>query len=125
MSTGWEMPDLLIPVALHAKKLKSRGYNQSEHLAKHCGISLGVPVEPALMRVRNTPSQTGLSGDARSINVAGAFTSSGSVVGKHVMLIDDVVTTGATLLACASACLDAGAASVKAVTVGTASRAIS
>lgn len=122
VSTGWTTPDVLIPVALHAKKLKSRGYNQSEHLAKHCGIKLDVPVEPALTRMRNTPSQTGLSGDARSVNVAGAFTCDGQVTGKHVMLIDDVVTTGATLLACADACLEAGAASVRAITVGTASR---
>lgn len=125
VSSGWPRPDLLLPVALHARKLKSRGYNQSEHLARHCGKALDVPVGAALTRIRNTPSQTGLSMDARSINVAGAFVCDGSVVGKHVVLIDDVVTTGATLLACSSACLDAGAESVRAITVGTASRNLS
>lgn len=124
VATGWSMPDLLLPVALHAKKLRSRGYNQSDHLARHCGKTVGVPVGAALTRIRNTPSQTGLSVEGRSMNVAGAFVCDSSVAGKHVVLVDDVVTTGATLLACSSACREAGAASVRAITVGTAFRSL-
>lgn len=118
--SGWSTPDILVPVALHARKQKSRGYNQAEYLARHFSAAAGVPTVDALTRIRNTSSQAGLTGDARRTNVVGAFVCNDQVAGRHVLLVDDVVTTGETLLACAEACRDAGAASVRAVTVATA-----
>ncbi len=112
----------LIPVPLGAKRLRSRGYNQSERLAAALGARCGVPVRPGLLvRGRETTTQTALTPDARRANVAGAFAvapGSGGVAGHHLVLVDDVFTTGSTLLAAAAALAAAGAARVDAVTFG-------
>ena len=108
----------LIPVPLGAGRLRSRGYNQSERLARALGARLGNPVPADLLRRgRETSTQTALTPDARRANVAGAFVASGPVAGR-VVLVDDVFTTGATLLAAAAALTAAGAESVEAVTFG-------
>lgn len=120
LAAGWERADMLVPVPLHSRKQRSRGFNQSVHLAKHCGIKLDIPVVEALIRTRNTPSQTGLPVQERATNVAGAFVADQSLAGKQIILIDDVLTTGSTLLACTTACLTAGATAVRAVTIATA-----
>lgn len=106
----------LVPVPLAAKRLRTRGYNQSEHLARALGAVLGAPVQPAtLTRVRETPTQTALTPEERLANVSGAFRARG-VRGLSVVLVDDVFTTGATLVAAADALVKAGAARVDAVT---------
>jgi competence protein ComFC len=116
--TGWDV-DIVLPVPLHRTRLRSRGYNQSEKLARSLGKRAGLSVLDCLTRQRNTPSQTTLSRDQRTANVAGAFTCLPEVDGLNVLLIDDVMTTGATLLECAFACDLAGATRVRALTVAT------
>jgi len=88
-----------------------RGYNQSNLLALPIALALGYPFRPeAIFRVRNTPSQVGLSGEERRKNVAGAFQASpGLVKNRNVLIIDDVTTTGATIQSCAEALIEAGA----------------
>ena len=112
-------PDLLVPVPLHPAKLWKRQFNQAEVLAQLAARDLGVPVRTVLRRTRPTPTQTHLSRRHRMENLRGAFTVRQSlpVRNLHLILIDDVLTTGATLEACASALLQAGAASVRAATV--------
>jgi ComF family protein len=117
--------DVIIPVPLHKRRLRERGYNQSALLAERLGAVLHVPVlHNVLYRNRNTMSQTRLDAQARSRNVAGAFSCSGSgVYNKRVLLIDDVCTTGATLNACGLALREGGAQRVWALTVTRASPA--
>lgn len=117
---GWpawsQPPDLMLPIPLHPRRMRRRGYNQSELLARPLGKAKGIPTEPELLRrTRHTMPQVGLGPDERHDNVRGAFTADASGVrGRHVLLIDDVLTTGATMSAAAEALLDAGAASVAA-----------
>lgn len=106
----------LVPVPLAGKRLKARGYNQSEHLARALGRLVGVPVRTDLLeRVRETPTQTALTPEERLANVAGAFRSR-RVASGRLVLVDDVFTTGATLLSAAAALAGAGAEAVEAVT---------
>lgn len=112
--------DGLIPVPLHPRRIRQRGYNQSLLLAKALEKVAGVPVEPHLLaRVKMTSSQDGKGVAARQRNVAGAFKIRESMLykisGKTFVLIDDVYTTGATLKACARALKRAGAAKVSAI----------
>ncbi|MBI4202386.1 MAG: ComF family protein [Chloroflexi bacterium] len=112
--------DMLVPVPLHPRKERERGYNQSALLARAMGAILGLLWEPrALRRVRSTPSQArSVSSEERRINVHRAFAADRPLVeGKAVLLIDDVCTTGATLEACAIALKDAGALSVWGLTL--------
>lgn len=107
---------ILVPVPLAPKRLATRGYNQAERLAALLGERTGLPVaRDALARRRETPTQTALTPEGRRVNVAGAFGGIG-VKGRKVVLVDDVLTTGATLGACAVALAAAGAARVEAVT---------
>ncbi len=113
----WEQPpDLILPIPLHPKRRRRRGYNQSELLAAPLGRSLGVQTAPAgLRRVRHTAPQVGLGPNERHDNVRDAFAADASrVSGRHVLLVDDVLTTGATMRAAAEALLAAGAASISA-----------
>jgi ComF family protein len=114
--------DALIPVPLHAGRLRKRRFNQSLLLARSLAKASGVPVAAhALARVRDTSTQGGLSAKGRARNVAGAFQvrarRRGEVEGKRLILVDDVHTTGATLSACARALNRAGAADVSAITL--------
>jgi ComF family protein len=111
--------DALVPVPLHPSRLRQRGFNQSLLLAQHAGGLLGVDVKEALIRTRRTDAQVNLGADERQANVAGAFAGQPhiSVAGLSVVLIDDVVTTGSTLSACADALVGAGAASVMAASL--------
>lgn len=96
-------PDILIPVPLHPKKLKSRGYNQSACLAEGLSKSLGcLVVDKVLKRALFTETQTKKSRFARYENLQDAFEVKNptELEGKHILLVDDVITTGATLEAC-------------------------
>lgn len=112
--------DAIVPVPLHPRRERSRGYNQSTLLAQAMGEALDVPVETsALRRLRQTPPQARSVGeDERRINVSGAFEAeAGQVRGRRIVVIDDVCTTGATLESCAIALRSAGAASVWGLTL--------
>jgi ComF family protein len=109
--------DLIVPVPLYRSRLWSRRFNQSALLAQAAGRLSGVPVDCfVLKRVRATASQVGLTAKQRKRNVAGAFkidpTRKQRIKGKRVIVIDDVVTTGATVEACAKTLKRAGAAHV-------------
>lgn len=102
-------PDLLIPVPLNPRKQRRRGYNQSEAIARGISAGLRVPVMAgALSRPGSTSTQTRKNRYERYLNVTGKFRVTQPVVleNKHVMLVDDVITTGATLEACAEQLLD-------------------
>ena len=115
-----ERPVVLVPVPLHRRRLAARRFNQAALLSGALAHLSGRPHAPLMLaRVKATPKQKGMSPQARRKNVAGAFAvrRGQSAQGAHVLLIDDVLTTGATLLGCASALRHAGAASVEALTL--------
>jgi ComF family protein len=114
----WEC-DLIIPVPLGLARLKERGYNQSDLLARPLSLAVGIPYQSdGLKRVRETRSQVGLTFTQRIDNVSGAFQAlSKSVSGQRVLVVDDVATSSATLDACASALIEAGSKEVFALTL--------
>jgi ComF family protein len=106
---------LTIPVPLHPKRLRERGFNQSLLLARHVASSLGAELDfLSLRRIRYTQPQTGLKSDERRKNVSRAFEfmNHGSVKGRTVILVDDVATTGNTLNECARVLRRSGCDSV-------------
>ncbi len=123
-AAGWRRPvrelladaDLIVPVPLYRSRLWSRRFNQSALLARAVGRLTGVPVDCFLLgRVKRTPSQVGLTAEQRRRNVAGAFRvmgARGQLKGKRIVVVDDVITTGATADACARTLKRAGAARV-------------
>lgn len=109
------LPDCLVAMPLHPERLKQRGFNQSQQLANHAGRQLKLPVlRSACQRVRDTPSQSTLPWNERRKNLRKAFSCTSEVAGKHVAVVDDVMTTGATLNELSQALLDAGATEVSA-----------
>ncbi len=111
---------LIMPVPLHSKKLKKRGYNQAELLARALSEKNNLPLNTdSLIRQRNTPSQTEFGREGRLKNMHGAFVCAKPeiVKGKIILLVDDVATTGATLEGCAVALKEAGAKKVIAYTL--------
>jgi ComF family protein len=109
--------ELIVPVPLYPSRLWWRRFNQSAMLARSVGRLAGIPIDCfVLSRVRRTQSQVGLSADQRRRNVAGAFkvppSRADRVKGKRIVVVDDVITTGATVEACARALKRAGAARV-------------
>lgn len=116
--------DFVVPVPLHPWRRVSRGFNQAERLARH----LGRPVLHALSRPHWTPPQAGLRAGARHDNIRDAFTLAprlttrgrrglrATIAGARLLLVDDVVTTGGTLSACARVLREAGARDVRATT---------
>jgi ComF family protein len=117
---GHRPVDLVVPVPLHPARRRRRGYNQSALLARSlCEKMDWTLSSAALQRVRATRPQVGLDAAHRAPNVQGAFQALESGVrGQHVLLVDDVCTTGATLLAAARPLLAAGAATVSAYCLG-------
>jgi ComF family protein len=119
-------PDYLIPVPLHPRKQRKRGYNQCEMIARGLSEVLDVPMETGLLRrtVFN-PSQTKKGRYERWQNVEGIFETiqpSNHFHDKHLLLVDDIITTGATLEACCSALAQIPGATISVVTVGYANR---
>jgi ComF family protein len=108
--------DAAVPVPLYWRRHLQRGFNQAELLARGLSRRTGIPVVRALGRLRPTPAQAGLSNSARRQNVSQAFRARG-VQGKRILLIDDVMTTGATAASCAAALKQAGARRVSLLTV--------
>jgi ComF family protein len=110
---GQAMPDLIIPMPLHANRLRERGFNQAVLLARHLSRRTGVPMQAtACQRIRDTKPQIALPLDERKRNMRRAFTCSAKLSGMNVALVDDVMTTGASLDELARVVLAAGAASV-------------
>jgi ComF family protein len=112
--------DRIVPVPLHPRRKRERGFNQAAVLARALGRRLAVPFgEECLVRSRNTGAQVGLSEAERGTNVRGAFGVPGTaaVRGMRILLIDDVYTTGATVASAARALLGAGALRVSVLTL--------
>ena len=105
---------LAVPVPLHPDRLKERGFNQSELLFREPLAALDIPLQGALVRCRATTPQFGLTAAERSRNLQGAFAlaDGGEIAGKKVIIVDDIMTTGTTLLECARVLKSAGAVSV-------------
>jgi len=111
---------VMVPVPLHIRRLRERGFNQALLLAKELSSRMGIPyAERALKKVKDTPVQIGLKKKERRINLRGAFQvkDQEAIQGKAVMLVDDVYTTGATVNECSRALLKAGAERVAVLTV--------
>ncbi|MGQ0622735.1 MAG: ComF family protein [Panacagrimonas sp.] len=109
------LPDLVIPVPLHRQRQFQRGYNQARELARGLAGVLAIEVdEQAVSRTRATPDQIGLNAAARRRNLRGAFAVTRDLSGLHVALLDDVLTTGATLDELARAVRAAGASRIEA-----------
>lgn len=114
------LPDLLVPVPLHPRRQRERGFNQASLLAHRIGEAWRVPVrDDTLVRIVATASQTALESHARRANVRNVFRlrRPESVAGRHVVVVDDILTTGATVSECALTLRAGGAATVGALTV--------
>ncbi len=111
--------DRIVPVPLHPARERERGFNQARVLARFLSKQTGVPLLPGLKRVRFTPSQTRFDREARIENLRNAFRMghTGDVRNLHLLLIDDVLTTGSTVHECARVLKEAGAASVRVATI--------
>lgn len=105
--------DGIVPVPLHNKRLKQREFNQTAIIGRYLSKRLGMPLLlDVLKKIRETSPQTELSSEERSKNVKNAFSASEKVKGLDIILLDDVVTTGATVKECSAALIKAGAKSV-------------
>ena len=110
--------DALVPVPLYPARQRARGFNQAELLARQLSRWTKRPMETGwLARIKDTPSQTGLTPAQRVENVRGAFAAATKLDTARILLLDDVCTTGATLNACARALKQAGAERVNTLTV--------
>lgn len=117
----WAGAGALVPVPLHRARKRERGFNQSELLAAELARRVGLPVLSTLERHRATAPQIGLSADARRENVGAAFRLREDLAsfcrGRALILVDDVLTTGSTLEACAGVLMDGGSGPVYALTL--------
>lgn len=116
----WAGADFLVSVPLHPARKRERGFNQSRLLARDLGRLRGMtPLDGCLVKVKNVPPQAGLHAAEREANVKKAYAvrRRRKILGKTLILIDDVTTTGATLRECARVLLDAGAKEVRAITL--------
>jgi ComF family protein len=122
----WRREDfeLIVPVPLHATRKRERGYNQSELLARSLARQIATPFKDALLRVRSTKPQVGLTDSQRLANVHNAFRCAvpAQMSRQRILLIDDVMTTGATAASAARALLEAGAWRVSVLTVARAAK---
>lgn len=113
------VPDRILPVPLHPRRLKQRGYNQALELARPLVRQLGCPLDTTLLqRTRNTPRQQGLSATERRSNLRGAFALSSTAPALRILLVDDVMTTGETVRECCRTLLTGGAEEVQVAVVG-------
>jgi ComF family protein len=113
ISNVLERPDVLLPVPLHASRLAERGFNQAAEIACRISALTGIRLQPNLIkRIKATPHQARLSRSARLRNLAGAFALSEAVQNQHIVIVDDVITTGATINRLATLLKDAGAGRV-------------
>lgn len=114
------IPPLVIPVPLHESKIRQRGFNQSELIARamvdKCGVSLELAPK-LLVRKRETDSQTGLTRQQRVANLRGAFSVTNEIAGRDILIVDDVFTTGTTASECARVLRRGGAKKVWVATV--------
>ena len=113
-------PDLLVPVPLHPRRARERGFNQALLLARRLGRSWELPVPTdVLIRAAATRPQTDLTARERRTNVRDAFAlrRADLVAGRHVIVVDDILTTGSTASACARSLSEGGAATVGVLTV--------
>ncbi len=111
-------PDCIVPIPLHPVKQRERGFNQAERIARMISGEIGAPVEATLLRrIRYTETQTNLSRADRIRNMNGAFQAVGSSRFNKILLVDDVLTTGATASACATALRVHGAAKINVLTL--------
>ena len=110
--------DIIVPVPLHPTRQRERGFNQASLLAELLTAQISIPCKPVLKRIRYTTTQTALDRAERMENLHNAFRlrKNADVRGLHVLLIDDVLTTGSTLSECARVLKRAGAISVHAAT---------
>lgn len=117
----WQEVNSIVPVPLHPERLRQRGYNQAQLLAYELSLFSNRPMRLLLERSHPTPAQIGLSRQQRRLNMQGAFRAANVIEqqpkGSSLLLVDDVLTTGSTLDACARALLQAGCQEVRAVTV--------
>lgn len=111
--------ELIVPVPIHSRRLRERGFNQSALLARHLSLSWGIACAELLERRLDSPRQVGKSGDERWRNVSGAFACANraAVAGMRIAVLDDVITTGATISSCAVALVASGAKSVVGLSV--------
>lgn len=118
------LPDVVVPVPLHADRERQRGYNQAREIARYAARELGVPVADRLVRrIRATAEQAVLPASSRRANLRGAFAATPAAAGLRIAVLDDVLTTGATADALALALFAAGARRVEAWAVARASGA--
>lgn len=117
--------DCIVPMPLSASRFRKRGYNQSERLAAGVSLVTGLPVDAvSVIRCLDNPTQTHLSADERWDNVKSVFRVARPELlsGKHVLLIDDIITTGSTIKACAHAILQVPGVKLSVLTLGTSTR---
>ncbi len=122
-SVLFEKPDIVIPVPIHPNKIKKRGYNQSTVFGHSLGKAIHVPCDDTiLIKIIENPSQTGKSRTERVDNVAGGFkvVRTSAILNKHILVVDDVITTGATIEACCNILLDAGAGKISVLCIAAA-----
>ena len=113
MASKSNLPEVIIPIPLHQKRIRTRGFNQASEIAKVVSKNTRIPLQQKyLIRSRNTDSQTGLSEKMRNKNMKHAFIVKSTKYNEHVALLDDVITSGATVNSAASALLKSGIAKV-------------
>jgi ComF family protein len=113
-----QQPKAIIPIPLHGVKLRERGFNQVETIARILSSHTNIRIEENLLRrVKMTDSQTHLSRSKRISNVKNAFICTRQILKGCYLLVDDVMTTGSTANACAKALLDNGASSIEVLTI--------
>jgi len=122
MASGWVGGiDVIVPVPLHPAKLAKRGYNQSLLIAQGISEATGIPVhDKLLLRTRNTETQTNKTRTERVNNMSGAFAIAAQkdLAGKHILLCDDILTTGATMESCAVALQAEKSVKISLTTIG-------
>lgn len=111
-----EHPDIMLAMPMHVHRIRQRGFNHALELAKHLQQALHIPLDiHGCIRIVDTPSQTGMDMKTRIRNLRGAFASTTQWQGKHIMVIDDVMTTGASMHAVSKVLKQAGASRVTAL----------